>query len=97
MIDSYERNDEMFRDGDYITDNVIEETGISFTETDWLEVPASLLKPKKICAVNQFVHVVEKLCEQHQPTSCELVLVGRGSTIPDHFRMMIYCMHQVIP
>jgi len=61
----------------------------------WLSIPESFLKPMKMCAVNQFVHIVPELNESYMTHTCELVLFGTGSSIPEHFRHMVYCMEMV--
>lgn len=69
--------------------------GIQLCELGWLSVPSELMHPQKMCSVNQFVHVVDSLTEHIKPHGMELVLVGAGVSIPEHFRWMIYCMHMV--
>jgi hypothetical protein len=70
---------------------------IDMVSRGWLKIPAEFIEPKKMCAVNQFVHVVSELDDTFFSTSCELVLVGTGNSIPEHFRYMIYCMEMVSP
>lgn len=72
------------------------EPGIMDPVTEWLTIPLQFIKPKTMCAVNQFVHIVSELDDPYVSSTCELVLVGTGSSIPEHFRMMIYCMEMVI-
>jgi len=62
---------------------------------DWLELPSCYMRPLKMCAVNQFVHCVDKLDSRFLSTGPEYVLVGSGTSMPDHFHWWIYCMHQV--
>lgn len=61
----------------------------------WLEIPSTLMEPKVMCAVNQFTHIVSEVDETLHSTDCELVLFGSGSSIPEHFRWLIYCVHMV--
>lgn len=61
----------------------------------WLEIPDNLMNPKKMCAVNQFVHIIPDLRPDDQAYLDEYVLVHYGPTIPDHFRWMVQCMNYV--
>lgn len=69
--------------------------GIECEDKNWMVIPSELMNPKKMCAVNQFVHVVSELSDPYHSTSCELVLFGTGTAMPEHFRWMIYCMEMV--
>jgi hypothetical protein len=61
-----------------------------------LQPPKGTMEPtKKMCAVNQFVQIMLPMKDPYISTSCELVLVASGPQVPEHFRMMIYCMHMV--
>ena len=62
----------------------------------WLTLPMAYMKPLQMCAVNQFVHCVTTLDSRFLSSGSEYVLVGTGSSMPDHFHQWIYCMHQVI-
>ena len=63
---------------------------------EWLRLPDFYTEPLRMCAVNQFVHCVRSLDSRYLPNSAEYVLVGTGTSMPDHFHQWIYCMHQVI-
>jgi len=75
--------------------HALHNTHLELIQNEWLKIPDDFVKPKKMCAVNQFVHIVTELDESFFSTSCELVLFGTGNSIPDHFRYMIYCMEMV--
>ena len=64
--------------------------------TNWLTIPFEIMNPKKMCAVNQFVHIVDHLGVEYNSHANELVLVSCGTTVPDHFRWMIQCVSTVI-
>lgn len=87
-------HDEVFSDDSL---KVLQQTGLPVVERGWLSVPEEMMLPKKMCAVNQFVHMVPGLDDPYISTSCELVLFGTGTAIPEHFRWMIYCMEMVRP
>lgn len=61
----------------------------------WLQIPEELMKPKKMCAVNQFVHIVNDSRPDDFAYFDEYVLVHFGPTIPDHFRWMVQCINHV--
>jgi|GEM_PF-4089970 len=63
--------------------------------TSWLNIPDEVMNPKKMCAVNQFVHIVDKLGIEFNPHANELVLVSSGTTVSEHFRWMIHCINSV--
>lgn len=71
------------------------EPGIPIIERNWLNIDPNFMQPKKMCAVNQFVHIVSELDDPYISTSSELVLLGTGSSLPEHFRWMIYCIEMV--
>jgi hypothetical protein len=71
------------------------EPDIEMIENNWLQIPDEFINPKKMCAVNQFVHIVQELDDSYYSTSCELVLLGTGNSMPDHFRYMIYCVEMI--
>ena len=54
--------------------------------------PADILCPLRMCAVNQFVQLMRPTKDPYISTSCELVLVFKGTQVPEHFRMMVYAM-----
>lgn len=69
--------------------------GLPCINKPWLDIPDQFMKPKTMCAVNQFVHIVSELDTPYLSTSCELVLFGTGTSFPEHFRWMVYCMEMV--
>jgi hypothetical protein len=69
----------------------------SCVKNDWLSVPEFFMNPKRMCAVNQFVHVTSELDGSYLSSSCELVLFGTGTSLPEHFRWMIYVTEMVGP
>jgi len=82
-------------DAEVVDSSVLYQPGISPIDRGWLKIDPMLMKPKKMCAVNQFVHIVQELDDPYLSSSCELVLVGTGTSIPEHFRWMVYCMEMV--
>jgi hypothetical protein len=61
----------------------------------WLSIPDEMMNPKKMCAVNQFVHIVSEPHPDFLPYIEELVLIHHGPTIPEHFRSMVQCINIV--
>jgi hypothetical protein len=61
---------------------------------NWIRVPFQY--QNRTCSVTQFVHCLTKLDGmRHLPTGATYVLLGKGWTMPDHFRWWVYCMHRV--
>lgn len=54
--------------------------------------PKEIINPLRMCAVNQFVQLMQPTKDPYISTSCELVLVFKGTQVPEHFRMMVYAM-----
>jgi hypothetical protein len=71
------------------------QAGIDVIRKDWLQLPSEYMRPLRMCAVNQFVHCLDKLDSRYLSHGPEYVLVGTGTSMPKHFHMWIYCMHQV--
>jgi|LauGreDrversion4_2_1035121.scaffolds.fasta_scaffold410102_2 hypothetical protein len=67
----------------------------SSVQKEWLTIPDFFMNPKRMCAVNQFVHVTSDLDCSFLSSSCELVLFGSGTALPEHFRWMIYVTEMV--
>jgi len=76
-------------------DSLRQTMNLPIIEEKWLEIPEELMNPKKMCAVNQFVHIVDKLEVEFCSYTNELVLVSCGTTVSDHFRWMIHCVNAV--
>ena len=75
--------------------NYLEVDELETVEEGWLQIPDQFISPKTMCAVNQFVHVVSELSDLYMSSTCELVLFGTGTSIPEHFRWMIYLAEMV--
>ena len=78
-----------------ITESEEEEFRSIVSLDEWgsiISPPADVLCPLKMCAVNQFVQLMQPANDPYISTSCELVLVFKGTQVPEHFRMMVYAM-----
>jgi len=73
----------------------LQSEGLEVIDMHWFDMPKRFIQPKTMCAVNQFVHVVDSLSPLFLSTSCELVLFGVGLSIPEHFRWMIHVTEMI--
>ena len=76
-------------------DTLRKKLDLSTVSTNWLHIPEEIMHPKKMCAVNQFVHIVDKIGIEFFSHANELVLVSSCTTVSDHFRWMIQCVNTV--
>jgi hypothetical protein len=99
---SSDSDDEHSRPDEYVyhsnvngVTNDLEIDNLELIDEGWLKIPEQFIAPKTMCAVNQFVHVVSELSDLYMSNTCELVLFGTGTSIPEHFRWMIYLTEMV--